>query len=166
MTFDNIKGKSANIRRVRNQARGAAHGRAVTVCRASQGWVNTSWHAPSTTPAARANGPFIAVNCRAFPRDLFLSEFLGYEGGALAAHVRRASSKFELAFGGTLFLDEVETIPLEFHSVLGRVIETGEVMRLGGTRVIPVNVRVISCTDTDLDSLVAEQRFRPTWSIA
>ncbi|MFZ1462896.1 MAG: sigma 54-interacting transcriptional regulator, partial [Anaerolineae bacterium] len=161
MTFDDLKGKSADIQRVRNQARGAARGRGNVLLQGESGVGKHVVARAIHNASSRANGPFIAVNCRAFPRDLFLSEFLGYESGAFSgARVEGRPSKFELAFGGTLFLDEVETIPLEFHSVLGRVIETGEVMRLGGTRVIPVNVRVISSTDTDLDSLVAEGAFQ------
>lgn len=161
MTLDDLKGKSADIQRVRHQARAAARGRGNVLLQGESGVGKHVVARAIHNASSRASGPFIAVNCRAFPRDLFLSEFLGYEGGAFSgARVEGRPSKFELAFGGTLFLDEVETIPLEFHSVLGRVIETGEVMRLGGTRVIPINVRVISSTDTDLNNLVAEGAFQ------
>lgn len=161
MTLDDLKGKSADIQRVRQQAHAAARGRGNVLLQGESGVGKHVVARAIHNASPRANGPFIAVNCRAFPRDLFLSEFLGYESGAFSgARTEGRPSKFELALGGTLFLDEVEAIPLEFHSVLGRVIETGEVMRLGGTHIIPVNVRVIASTDTDLDHLVAEGAFQ------
>lgn len=161
MTLDDLKGKSADIQRVRQQARAAARGRGNVLLQGESGVGKHVVARAIHNASPRADGPFMAVNCRAFPRDLFLSEFLGYESGAFSgARAEGRPSKFELAFGGTLFLDEVEAIPLEFHSVLGRVIETGEVMRLGGSRIIPVNVRVIASTDTDLDRLVVEGAFQ------
>ncbi len=161
LTLDDLKGQSPSIQRVRQQARAAARGRGHVLLQGEPGVGKHVVARAIHNASSRAQGPFIAVNCRAFPRDLFLSEFFGYEGGAFSgARAEGRPSKFELAHGGTLFLDEVEAIPLEFHSALGRVIETGEVMRLSGTHVIAVNVRVISSTDTDLDQLVAEGTFQ------
>lgn len=161
LTLDDIKGQSAPVQRVRQQARTAARGRGNVLLQGESGVgkhvVARAVHNAST----RASGPFVAVNCRAIPRDLFLSEFLGYEGGAFSgARAEGRPSKFELAAGGTLFLDEVDAIPREFQSALGRVIETGEVMRLGGTRTIAVNLRIIASTDVNIDDLVAEGNFQ------
>ena len=111
--------------------------------------------------SARTDGPFISINCRALPRDLVLSEFLGYEPGAFrGASPQGQPSKFELAHGGTLHLEEIDALPLEMQSVLLRVIDEGEVMRLGGTRVIPVDVRFIATSSSDLEQHVINGDFR------
>jgi len=86
-----------------------------------------------------------------------LSEFLGYEAGAQPGG---QPSKFELAHGGTLFLDQVDALPQDMQAALVRVIEYGEVIRLGGTRVIPLDVRVMAATDMDLERSVKEYTFR------
>ncbi len=161
LTLEDIKGQSASVQRVRQQARTAARGRGSVLLQGESGVGKHVVARAIHNASARAGGPFIAINCRAIPRDLFLSEFLGYEGGAFSgARAEGRPSKFELAAGGTLFLDEVDAIPREFQSALGRVIETGEVMRLGGTRTIPVNLRIIASTDVDIDNLVAEGNFQ------
>jgi transcriptional activator for dhaKLM operon len=109
----------------------------------------------------RAGGPFLAINCRAIPHGLVLGEFLGFEAGAFnTGPATGQPSKFELAHGGTLFLEEIEALPLEMQAALLRVIEAGDVIRLGGTRVIPVDTRVIAASTADLDALVAEGAFR------
>lgn len=161
LTLEDIKGHSASIQRVRQQARTAARGRGNVLLQGESGVGKHVVARAIHNAGSRAGGPFLAVNCQAIPRDLFLSEFLGYEGGAFSgARAEGRPSKFELASGGTLFLDEVDAIPREFQSALSRVIETGEVMRLGGTRAIPVNLRVIASTDVDIDDLVAEGSFQ------
>ncbi len=111
--------------------------------------------------SARAEGPFVSVNCRALPRELTVSEFLGYEPGAF----RRAGSpgqpsKFELAHRGTLHLEEIDALPLEMQGALLRVIDSGEVLRLGGTRVIPVDVRFMATSSADLEQRVINGDFR------
>jgi transcriptional activator for dhaKLM operon len=109
----------------------------------------------------RAGGPFLAINCRAIPHGLVLGEFLGFEASAFNTGLSTGQpSKFELAHGGTLFLEEIEALPLEMQAALLRVIEAGDVIRLGGTRVIPVDTRLIAATTADLDALVAEGAFR------
>jgi transcriptional activator for dhaKLM operon len=161
LTLEDIKGQSASVQRVRQQARTAARGRGNVLLQGESGVGKHVVARAIHNASARAGGPFVAINCRAIPRDLFLSEFLGYEGGAFSgARAEGRPSKFELASGGTLFLDEVDAIPREFQSALGRVIETGEVMRLGGTRTIPVNLRIIASTDVDIDNLVVEGNFQ------
>ena len=109
----------------------------------------------------RRNKPFIAINCGALSRELIRSELFGYEGGAFTSAKSSGSlGKFELAEGGTLFLDEIGEMPLEVQAVLLRVLQTQEVVRIGGKYPIPVNVRVIAATHRDLAIAVQEQTFR------
>ncbi|MDD3930315.1 MAG: sigma 54-interacting transcriptional regulator [Sphaerochaeta sp.] len=109
----------------------------------------------------RKSKPFIAINCGAISRELIRSELFGYEGGAFTSAKSSGSlGKFELAEGGTLFLDEIGEMPLEVQSVLLRVLQTQEVVRIGGKYPIPVNVRVIAATHRDLAIAVQEQTFR------
>jgi two-component system nitrogen regulation response regulator NtrX len=108
----------------------------------------------------RARGPFITVNCAAIPRDLVESELFGHERGAFTGAVERRLGRFELAHGGTLLLDEVGDLHLEAQAKLLRVLETGEVQRLGAERTIRVDVRVIAATNQRLDQAVAAGSFR------
>lgn len=110
---------------------------------------------------SQPNGPYIAVNCAAIPRTLIESDLFGYEGGAFTGAGRQGSpGKIEMAHGGTLFLDEIGDMPLELQSVLLRVIEEKTVMRVGGSRYIPVEFRLITATNKDLASLVENRQFR------
>jgi len=108
----------------------------------------------------RAGGPFVAVNCLAVPQALMESEFFGHERGAFTGAVARRHGVFEQAHGGVLFLDEVSGMPLEMQGKLLRVLEAGELVRVGGERPLPVDVRIIAATNADLVQLVAEGRFR------
>lgn len=109
----------------------------------------------------RKNKPFIAINCAATSRELIRSELFGYEGGSFTSAKSTGSlGKFELADGGTLFLDEIGEMPLEVQSVLLRVLQTQEVVRIGGKYPIPINVRVIAATHRDLALSVQESTFR------
>jgi two-component system, NtrC family, nitrogen regulation response regulator NtrX len=110
--------------------------------------------------SARANRAFITVNCAAIPRDLVESEMFGHEKGAFTGAVDRRHGRFELAHGGTLFLDEVGDLNLEAQAKLLRVLETGEILRLGSERTIRVDVRVIAATNQRLDQAVAAGTFR------
>ena len=109
----------------------------------------------------RAEGAFVAVNCAALPESLLESELFGYVDGAFTGATKKGKpGLFELAHRGTIFLDEISEIPLNLQGRLLRVLQEHEVMRLGHDRVIPVDVRVISATNKDLRSLVAEGSFR------
>lgn len=109
----------------------------------------------------RQNKPFVAINCSAIPRELIGSELFGYVGGSFTGASRTgAKGKFELADGGTLFLDEIGEMPLEMQSVLLRVLEENAVTRIGGTKPIPIDVRLITATNRDLQSYIAEGKFR------
>ena len=108
------------------------------------------------------NGPFVAINCAALPEDLLESELFGYEEGAFTG--ARKGGKiglFELAHNGTIFLDEIGELPLSIQNRLLRVLQEKEIMRIGGTKVIKVNVRVIAATNKDLYDLMMQNKFRP-----
>jgi len=106
------------------------------------------------------NGPFRRVNCGAIPSELVDSELFGHESGAFAGAGTRRKGWFEQAEGGTLFLDEVGEIGPSAQVRLLRVLEDGEVVRVGGDRAVRVNVRIVAATHRDLPSLVAAQTFR------
>ncbi|HEB32749.1 MAG TPA: sigma-54-dependent Fis family transcriptional regulator [Spirochaetes bacterium] len=111
--------------------------------------------------SSRSDKPFIAVNCAAIPRDLVESELFGYDDGAFTGARRGGRpGKFELASDGTLYLDEIDSMSFEAQPKLLRVLETNQVMRVGGSKFIPVNVRIISSAKKDLMTAVREGTFR------
>jgi two-component system, NtrC family, nitrogen regulation response regulator NtrX len=108
----------------------------------------------------RAGGPFIALNCAAIPAELIESELFGHEKGSFTGAAMRHTGKFEQADHGTLFLDEIGDMPLPMQAKLLRVLEEGEVERIGTTKPTRVDVRVIVATHRDLEKLVHEGKFR------
>lgn len=109
----------------------------------------------------RKMGPFIRVNCAAIPDALLESELFGYEEGAFTGAARKGKKgKFELANHGTILLDEIGDMPLPLQAKLLRVLQEKEVERVGGVRPIPIDVRVIACTNQDLPSRIREGAFR------
>ena len=113
------------------------------------------------SPRRGANRPFVAVNCGAIAESLLESELFGHEEGAFTGARRGGhAGLFEAANGGTLFLDEIGEMPLALQTRLLRVLEEREVMRVGGTRPVPIDVRVVSATHCDLEARVRDGRFR------
>lgn len=108
----------------------------------------------------RKNGPFVAINMAAIPRDLIESELFGHEKGAFTGADRAMAGKFEQAKGGTLFLDEVGDMPLDAQTRLLRVLQEGEFTRVGGRDLQTADARIIAATHQDLRSLINEGRFR------
>jgi two-component system response regulator HydG len=110
--------------------------------------------------SGRRGGPFVAVNCAALPETLLESELFGYERGAFTGAAGRKEGRFELAHGGTLFLDEVADLSPVTQPKILRVLQEGEFERLGGTRTLRVDVRIVAATNQDLAQMVREKRFR------
>jgi transcriptional regulator with GAF, ATPase, and Fis domain len=110
--------------------------------------------------SGRADGPFVSISCAAVPQTLIASELFGHERGAFTGALQRRLGRFELAAGGTLFLDEVGELPMETQVMLLRVLQEREFERIGGSRALSADVRVIAATNRDLLQAVAEGRFR------
>jgi len=110
--------------------------------------------------SARKNNYFYAVNCAAIPENLFESEFFGYDKGAFTGAINHKPGWFEIANNGTLFLDEIGDMQALMQAKLLRITEDGKVRRLGSNRDIPVNVRIITATNRDIEQLVASGDFR------
>jgi len=112
------------------------------------------WHSP------RRTRPFVAVNCGAIPEGLVDSEFFGHERGAFSGAITTRKGHFEVANGGTLFLDEIGEMPMSLQAHLLRVLQEGQVVRVGSSKSLPVDVRVVAATNKDLKVLVDQGKFR------
>jgi two-component system response regulator FlrC len=110
--------------------------------------------------STRASRPFVAINCAAIPENLLESELFGYERGAFTGAVSSKAGKFEFANGGTLLLDEISEMDIRLQAKLLRVIQEGEVDRIGGRKPIPVDVRIIATTNRNLAECVKAGTFR------
>jgi two-component system, NtrC family, nitrogen regulation response regulator NtrX len=110
--------------------------------------------------SARAGGPFVTVNCAAVPAELIESELFGHEKGSFTGAGGRHVGKFEQADRGTIFLDEIGDMPLNMQAKLLRVLEEGEVERIGGDKPVAVDIRVLVATHRDLEARVREEKFR------
>jgi transcriptional regulator with GAF, ATPase, and Fis domain len=110
--------------------------------------------------SARSEESFVAINCAAIPKELIESELFGHEKGAFTGASSAREGKFELAGGGTIFQDEIGDMSLETQARVLRALEEREIQRVGGSRLLPVDVRVIAATNKDLGKAVAEGRFR------
>lgn len=159
-TFDKIIGTSAQLARSINMAKKFARLDANILIQGESG-TGKEVFAQAIHNESRPDGPFIAINCAAIPKTLIESELFGYEGGAFTGAERKGRpGKIELANGGTLFLDEIGDMPLELQPVFLRVLEEKKVMRVGGSRYIPVDFRLITATNKNLLDLVKENLFR------
>lgn len=159
-TFDKIVGSSPQLTRIINMAKKFTRLDDNILIQGESG-TGKEVFAQAIHNESRPDKRFIAVNCAAIPKTLIESELFGYEGGAFtgAEHQGRPG-KIELANGGTLFLDEIGDMPMELQSVLLRVLEEKQVMRVGGNRYIDVNFRLIVATNKDLLGLVKNNQFR------
>ncbi len=108
----------------------------------------------------RRHRPFVAVSCSLFSETLIESELFGHERGAFTGAIKDRPGRFEMAEGGTIFLDDIDDVPMAMQVKLLRVLQNRTIERLGGTRVVPVNTRIIAGSKRDLKQLVAEGKFR------
>jgi len=160
-----LRGESESMERVRQAVVLYAKSPATVLIQGETGCgkelVAQAIHRESPRTLGGANRPFVAVNCGAIAESLLESELFGHEEGAFTGARRGGhAGLFEAANRGTLFLDEIGEMPLALQTRLLRVLEEREVVRVGGTRPIPVNVRIISATHCDLEARVREGRFR------
>jgi transcriptional regulator with PAS, ATPase and Fis domain len=108
----------------------------------------------------RKNGPYVAINCAAIPRELLENELFGSERGAFTSSIARKMGKFEIAEQGTIFLDEVGDLDVSLQAKILRVLQEKKIERLGGTKTINVNVRVVAATNMDLRDAISRKTFR------
>ncbi|HEX5156976.1 MAG TPA: sigma 54-interacting transcriptional regulator [Ktedonobacterales bacterium] len=161
MHFSNIIGESESLLEAARLARIAADSSSTVLLHGETGTGKEVFAQAIHNGSARAEGPFVAINCAAIPRELISSELFGYEGGAFTGADRHGRpGKFELANGGTLFLDEVGDMPHDLQTSLLRAIETRAIVRVGGTQMTPVDVRIIAATHKDLAEEVPAGNFR------
>ncbi|GAB4264154.1 MAG: dihydroxyacetone kinase operon transcriptional regulator DhaR [Candidatus Promineifilaceae bacterium] len=156
LRLEDVYSSSPAMRAVVRQAQIAARGTAPVLLRGEGGVGKNHLARAIHNAGTRADKPYLSINCRALPRELMLSELLGY---AQEGDRNGRPSKFELVNGGTLFIDRIESMSLEMQTALLQVIETGHVMRLGSSHPIPVDVRIIAATTEDLETAVAEGAF-------
>lgn len=159
--FNDILGDSPAIRSTIQIARSYAASRASVLILGETGTGKELFAQSIHNASDRRDGPFVAINCAAVSNSLLESELFGYEAGSFTGASRGGrEGVFELAHGGTLFLDEIGEIPRETQVELLRVLQEKEIRRVGGSRVIPVDVRIIAATNKDLLQETAEGRFR------
>jgi transcriptional regulator of acetoin/glycerol metabolism len=160
-SFEDIIGKSNAIKEVKHKASLAADSTATVILQGESGTGKELFAQSIHRKSARQEGPFIAINCGAIPRDLIVSELFGYDEGAFTgARKGGKPGKFEQASGGTLFLDEIGELPLEQQVALLRVLQERKVSRLGSHKLIPLDVRIICATNKNLVEEVAKGKFR------
>ncbi len=161
MRFSSIVGESPALLEAVRLARIAADSATTVLLRGETGTGKEVFAQAIHNGSARAEGPFVAINCAAIPRELISSELFGYEGGAFTGADRHGRpGKFELANGGTLFLDEIGDMPHDLQTSLLRAIETRTIVRVGGQQVTPIDVRIIAATHKDLAEEVRAGNFR------
>jgi len=160
LNFEEIVGKSAALKRVLNQARTVAPSDATVLILGETGTGKELIARAIHRMSSRKNASFIKLNCAAIPMGLLESELFGHEKGAFTGAVSQKIGRLALADKGTLFLDEVGEIPLEMQPKLLRVLQDQEFERLGSTRSIRVNIRLIAATNRDLAQSVTSRQFR------
>jgi len=161
ITLDQIIGCSQAIKAVKEQASQYAKADSTVLVTGESGTGKEMFAQSIHNMSKRNKGPFVAVNCAAVPENLLESELFGYEDGAFTGAKKGGKpGLFELAHGGTIFLDEIGEMPLSLQARLLRVLQEKEVMRIGGNRIIPIDVRIVAATNQDLDTLVLHNKFR------
>ncbi|HYT22643.1 MAG TPA: sigma 54-interacting transcriptional regulator [Candidatus Polarisedimenticolia bacterium] len=158
--FEDIVGSSEALRKVLRQVGKVAHSDSTVMILGETGTGKELIARAIHKRSNRGERAFIGVNCAAIPTSLIASELFGHEKGAFTGATQRRLGRFESANGGTIFLDEVGDLPPEIQIALLRVLQEREIERVGSNRPIPVDVRVLAATHRDLNTLVAEGKFR------
>ena len=161
-TFDSILGNSEKLRSALHLAHISSSSSAPVMLYGETGTGKELFAQAIHNESERSNRPFVAINCGAIPKELLESELFGYEEGSFSgAQKGGRPGKFELADTGTLFLDEIGDMPFDMQVKLLRVLQSGEIQRVGGLRTISVDLRVISATNKNLKRAINEHKFRP-----
>ncbi len=158
--FEDIVGESTGLRNVLREIATVAPTDATVLIQGETGTGKELLARAIHRLSPRSERTFIKLNCAAIPAGLLESELFGHEKGAFTGAIARKIGRVELAHEGTLFLDEVGELPLDLQPKLLRALQEREIERLGGTRPIPINVRLIAATNRDLGKMVAEKEFR------
>jgi PAS domain S-box-containing protein len=158
--FEDIVGQSTGLRNVLREIATVAPTDATVLIQGETGTGKELLARAIHRLSPRSERTFIKLNCAAIPAGLLESELFGHEKGAFTGAITRKIGRVELAHEGTLFLDEVGELPLDLQPKLLRALQEREIERLGGTRPIPINVRLIAATNRDLAKMVAEREFR------
>ena len=158
--FEEVIGESAALKRALSQVETVAPTDSTVLILGETGTGKEMIARSIHDLSRRREGTFVKINCAAIPTGLLESELFGHEKGAFTGAIAQKIGRFELAHHGTLFLDEVGDIPLELQPKLLRVLQEREFERLGGTRTIRVDVRVVAATNRNLAQMVEEGLFR------
>jgi len=158
--FTHLMGTSQALERVLKQARSVAATSATVLLTGENGTGKEMLARAIHQESPRADGPFVAVSCAALPEALIESELFGHEKGAFTSAIHTHKGRFELADSGTLFLDEIGDLSAAVQVKLLRVLQEREFERVGGTKTLTVNIRLIAATNRDLEKEVAQSRFR------
>lgn len=160
-SFGAIVGHNNNIQKIKIESKKVAKGNAAVLIYGESGTGKELFARAIHNESRRSNGPFIAINCGAIPDNLLESELFGYATGAFTGANRNGKiGKFELANKGTIFLDEVCDMPLHFQVKLLRVLQEKVVIPVGSNKIKPIDVRIISATNKDIDEMLKSGQFR------
>jgi len=160
MNFAQIIGNSTSLRRVLKQVETVAPTDSTVLIYGETGTGKELIARGIHDLSSRRSKPFVKLNCAAIPTGLLESELFGHEKGAFTGAIAQRIGRFEVADGGTIFLDEIGEIPLELQSKLLRVLQEREFERLGSSRTLRTDARLIAATNRDLEAMVSEQKFR------
>lgn len=158
--FENILGRSKKLLAVLDMAARAAHSSSTMLIQGETGTGKELLAKAIHFNSPRKQAPFVTINCGAIPKDLLESELFGHVKGAFTGAVGHKKGKIELADGGTLFLDEIGELPLELQVKLLRLVQQGEIEKIGATQPLTVDLRIIVATHRNLQAMIEDETFR------